>query len=248
MKRLGLGTEQLQDTLETAFEGARVGRLDRDTASGTRVVEVLDQFRAGHLNILVGTQMVTKGHDLPGVTLVGVILADQPLGFPDFRASERCFQLVAQVAGRAGRGETEGRVICQTYQPEHPSVRSAALHDYESFVESEYPAREELGYPPFSRLIAVRVDAGDESVARTTARGLARLAREHEACRDGRVEVLGPAAAPISRLRGRFRFRLLLRGSERQALRSVGRLLAARIHEGVAPARASVDVDPVAML
>ena len=248
LKSLGLGTEQLQTALEEGFPGAKVGRLDRDTASGSRVVEVLDEFRAGRLNILVGTQMVTKGHDLPGVTLVGVILADQPLGFPDFRASERCFQLLAQVAGRAGRGEREGRVICQTYQPEHASIQSAALHDYESFVKAEYPAREELGYPPFSRLIAIRVDAGDEGVARATARGLAQIARDHEACKDGRVEVLGPAAAPIARLRGRYRFRLLLRGADRKALRRVGHCVGTRIQEGVAPARASVDVDPVAML
>jgi len=248
LERLGLGTEQLQDALSRAFPSARVGRLDRDTASGAKADAVLRAFRDRELDILVGTQMVTKGHDLPGVTLVGVILADQPLGFPDFRASERAFQLLAQVAGRAGRGEEVGRVLFQTYQPEHPAVRLAASHDYEGFAKVEYPAREELGYPPFGRLIAVRVDAGDEETARRAAAELGRLARAHPAARDGGVQVLGPAVAPIARLRGRFRFRLLLRGGDRRTLRAVAHQLLRRIEAGLGPARATVDVDPVAML
>ncbi|MFK7985666.1 MAG: primosomal protein N' [Sandaracinaceae bacterium] len=246
---LGLGTEKLEDALSETFSPARVARLDRDTAAGGRAIEsVLDRLRNKEIDILVGTQMVTKGHDLPGVTLVGVVLADQSLSFPDFRASERTFQLLSQVAGRAGRGERPGRVVMQTYQPEHPALIHAQRHDFASFAATELIEREELGYAPFGRLVAVRVDAGDERKAAEVADRLAELARRHPAVRGMRVSVLGPAPAPIARIRGRFRYRLLLRGSERPVLRSVARLLADRIDQGVAPARAHVDIDPVSML
>jgi primosomal protein N' (replication factor Y) len=245
---LGAGTEQLESALTDAFPGARVARLDRDTASGEGVEAVLERLRSRQVDILVGTQMVTKGHDIPGVTLVGVVLADQSLAFPDFRAAERTFQLLAQVSGRAGRGDRPGRVVLQTYQPHHPAVRFAMRHDYLGFCRDEMNARQELGWPPFSRLVAVRVDAGSESRAAATADLLARVARAHPACRDGRVEVLGPAPAPIGRLRGRYRHRLLLKSPDRPLLRAVAATLVEQIDAGVSPARATVDVDPVAML
>jgi primosomal protein N' (replication factor Y) len=245
---LGLGTEQLEDTLREVFAPARVARLDRDIVSGAGIEKVLERLRRREIDILVGTQMVTKGHDMPGVTLVGVVLADQSLAFPDFRASERTFQLLSQVAGRAGRGERPGSVFFQTFQPTHPAIVHAAKHDYERFYRSELEARRELGYVPFSRLVAVRVDAGDDEQARRAAGEFAQIAAEHAAVRDGRVRVLGPAPAPIARIRGRYRHRLLLRGADRKALRAVAATLAARIDEGLAPARASVDIDPVAML
>jgi primosomal protein N' (replication factor Y) len=192
--------------------------------------------------------MVTKGHDLPGVTLVGVVLADQALAFPDFRAAERTFQLLVQVGGRAGRGERAGHVILQTYQPDHPSVHFAKTHDYLGFCRTELEAREELGFPPFGHLVAVRVDAGERAQAERAAEALAAVARELPQVRDGSVTVLGPAPAPIERLRARYRQRFLVKSSERNALRAVAVALAARIDEGVSPARATVDVDPVAML
>jgi primosomal protein N' (replication factor Y) len=246
---LGLGTERLEDTLAEAFAPARVARLDRDTAAGGSAVEsVLDRLRRREIDILVGTQMVTKGHDVPGVTLVGVVLADQSLAFPDFRASERTFQLLSQVAGRAGRGEARGAVVFQTFQPGHPSIVQAQHHDYEAFYRAELEERRMLEYAPFGRLVAVRFDATVEGRAREAADRVAEHLRAHPAMRDRRVALLGPAPAPIARLRGRFRFRLMLRSADRRALRSVARAAADRIDQGLGNARAHVDVDPVAML
>ncbi len=246
---IGTGTEGLEDVLANVFAPAKVARLDRDTAAGGRAVEsVLDRLRRGEIDVLVGTQMVTKGHDIPGVTLVGVILADQSLAFPDFRASERTFQLLSQVAGRAGRGEREGKVVLQTFQPTHPAIACAKHHDYGRFFQAELEARRELEYAPFGRLVAVRVDAGDERRAQEAADRLAERARAHPAARAGVVSILGPAPAPIARLRARFRFRLMLRSPQRRALRAVARALADRIDEGLGSARAHVDVDPVSML
>jgi primosomal protein N' (replication factor Y) len=247
LEPLGLGTEQLEHALIERFPEARVARLDRDTATGKNVEAVLDRLRRREVDVLVGTQMVTKGHDLPGVTLVGVMLADQSLAFPDFRAGERTFQLLAQVAGRAGRGEREGRVIFQTFQPEHPAIVAAARHDYEAFFRAELAERRDLEYPPFGRMIAVRVDAPDEAVAKRVAEELARFAKSHPATARGELKVQGPAPAPIARLRARFRQRFLVRG-ERGPLRQVAARIANAIDEGLGNARASVDVDPVSML
>jgi primosomal protein N' (replication factor Y) len=249
LERVGVGTERIEDAIEQSFPGVRVGRLDRDTAAGRGgVEEVLGKMRARELDVLVGTQMVTKGHDLPGVTLVGVLLADQSLCFPDFRAGERTFQLLAQVAGRAGRAELPGRVLVQTYQPEHYAVACAVRHDYASFYRQEIADRREHGYVPLGRLVAVRADAGDEQVARNVIRELARAAEREPEVASREVQLLGPAPAPIERLRGRHRMRLLLRSRSRASLRKVALAVLARIEEGVAPARAHVDIDPVSML
>lgn len=245
---LGIGTEQLEALVQELFPEARVARLDRDTASGQGVEAVMGKLRRHEIDILVGTQMVTKGHDLPGVTLVGVVLADQSLAFPDFRAAERTFQLLAQVAGRAGRGEREGRVLLQTYQPEHPAVRRARTHDYDGFAEEELLARQELGYPPYAYMAALRVDANRETAAREAAAGLARWIGQHPAMRNGEVSLLGPAPAPIARIRGRYRFRFMLRAPERGPLRAVLDALATRLDDKPGPARVFIDVDPVNML
>ncbi|MGB5682109.1 MAG: primosomal protein N' [Polyangiales bacterium] len=242
---LGVGTEQMQHAVEESFPNARVARLDRDTASGEGVETVLDRLRTGVVDVLVGTQMVTKGHDIAGVTLVGVVLADQSLAFPDVRASERTFQLLAQVAGRAGRAETPGEVILQTFQPEHPAVRLAAQHDYEQFYGEEIMSREEVGYPPFARLVSVRVHSGAEADARNATQHLADTARQHQAVRDGAVQILGPAPAPLARLRGRYHYRLLLKSPDRKLLRNVAALLAARIDQGLPPTHATLDIDPL---
>jgi len=242
---LGVGTEQIQHAVEESFPNARVARLDRDTASGEGVEAVLDRLRTGAVDVLVGTQMVTKGHDIAGVTLVGVVLADQSLAFPDFRASERTFQLLAQVAGRAGRADTPGEVILQTFQPEHPAVRLAAQHDYEQFYSEEIMSREEVGYPPFARLVSVRVHSGAEADARNATQHLADTARHHQAVRDGAVQILGPAPAPLARLRGRYHYRLLLKSPDRKLLRNVAALLAARIDQGLPPTHATLDIDPL---
>jgi primosomal protein N' (replication factor Y) len=238
----GLGTERLEDTLALAFPGARIARLDRDVAGGKSGQRIMERMARGEIDVLVGTQMVTKGHDLPLVTLVGVINADAALSMPDFRASERAFQLMVQVAGRAGRAEHKGRVLVQTYDPDHPAIAFASRHDVDGFLERELADRAEVGYPPFCRAALVRVDAIDEGVA---AHGAWRLA---EAARGPNVVVGGPAPAPIARIRARWRYRVLVRSQDRAALR---RSLASvmKVKEALpSTVRAVIDVDPVQLL
>ncbi len=244
----GLGTEKLEETIAAAVPGARVARLDRDVASGVQVERILGAVRRGEIDILVGTQMVTKGHDLPKVTLVGVINADAALSLPDFRASERGFQLLVQVAGRAGRAERPGRVLVQTRKPEQAAIRFAARHDVEGFLEVELADRKEVGYPPFARLGLVRLDAMDEKEARRAGEHLAAIARATAEVKSQRVEVIGPAPAPLERLRGRFRFRILVRSAERPPLRAVLHRIVVATGDLSTRVRAVVDVDPVAML
>ncbi|MCC6556661.1 MAG: primosomal protein N', partial [Polyangiaceae bacterium] len=246
----GLGTERLEATIAASFPAARVARLDRDVAgaAGQGTEAILKRMRAGEIDILVGTQMVTKGHDLPNVTLVGVVNADAALSLPDFRAGERGFQLLVQVAGRAGRRDRPGRVLIQTRTPEHPAIFFAAKHDVPGFLGRELVDRQEVGYPPFARLALIRVDAADEEVARQATAKLAARARTSPEGLSRRVDVLGPSAAPIARLRGRYRFRVLLRAKDRGPLRAA---LAAVIDEKDGldrRVRIAVDVDPVAML
>jgi len=241
----GLGTEKLEETLAIAFPTARIARLDRDVASGKGIEKVLDRVRAGEVDFLVGTQMVTKGHDLPKVTLVGVINADAALSIPDFRAGERAFQLLVQVAGRAGRGDLPGRVLVQTYDPDHPSIVFAASHDVDGFLERELAGRKELGYPPFSRIALVRVEAVHEADAKASCDKLAGVAR---GLRLLDVEVMGPAPAPLARLRNRFRYRLMLRGTDRKVLRGVLRELERARDTLPRTVRVSFDVDPMQLL
>jgi primosomal protein N' (replication factor Y) len=244
----GLGTEKLEDAIAKAFPNARVGRLDRDVAAGARSEVVLDRMRSGELDILVGTQMVTKGHDLPRVTLVGVLNADAALSLPDFRAAERAFSLLVQVAGRAGRHDLRGRVLIQTRTPEHPAVALAARHDVLGFLDKELAERKEARYPPYFRLVLVRFDAMDLPVAERAATALAARARRTPAGQAGHVEVLGPAPAPLARLRGRYRYRVLLRAEDRGPLRAVLAAIEAEIELLDRRVRAVIDVDPVSML
>jgi len=244
IERRGLGTEKVADAIAERFPGARVQRLDRDVATGAKVEALLARMARREIDVLVGTQMVTKGHDFPGVTLVGVLCADTGLSLPDFRASERTFQLLTQVAGRAGRGDRAGRVLIQTYKPDASAVACAAGHDYLAFYRAELAARGELGYPPHGRLVAVRIDGTDEPQVASTAQRLAQLAGLLG--RDRGIEVLGPTPAPLSRLRGRHRWQIWLRGKDRGALRQVVRGVGSA--EIASNARVSVDVDPVAAL
>ena len=244
----GLGTEKLEQAIAEAFPQARVERLDRDVAPGARSEPILARMRAGEIDILVGTQMVTKGHDLPKVTLVGVVNADAALSMPDFRAAERGFQLLVQVAGRAGRRDRQGRVLVQTRDPEHPALRFAAGHDVVGFLAHEGQDRAEARYPPHCRNALVRVNAVDEERTRQAAAHLAAQARSAAQVRRGLVEVLGPAAAPIARLRGRYRFRVMLRARERPPLRAVLAALAGSLGKLDRRVRAVIDVDPVSML
>jgi primosomal protein N' (replication factor Y) (superfamily II helicase) len=232
--------------LPTRSARARIASLDRDVAGGTKSERIIERMRRGEIDILVGTQMVTKGHDLPNVTVVGVVNADAALSMPDFRAAERGFQLLVQVAGRAGRHERPGRVIIQTRDPEHPAIRFAATHDVAGFLAHELRDREEVGYPPFRRLALIRVDAiGEEDARQTAALFASQALREAE--RSG-VEVLGPAPAPIPRLRNRYRFRVMLRAPSRAALRRVVSALLGLRSEVDRKVRVALDIDPVSML
>lgn len=239
----GAGTERIEAALAETFPSARVARLDRDVAAGAKSEKVLDRMRNREIDVLVGTQMVTKGHDLPDVTLVGVLNADAALAMPDFRAAERAFHLLVQVAGRAGRGDVPGKVLIQTWQPDHPAVALAAKHDIAGFVERELADRRELGYPPYRRIALVRVDAVDEARAREAAHRLAEVARR---AAGPKVEILGPATAPLPRLRNRYRFRFMARCEERALLRPV--LLAVARAPSDRAVRVVIDVDPVNML
>ncbi|HET9954614.1 MAG TPA: primosomal protein N' [Polyangiaceae bacterium] len=239
----GAGTERIEAVLASALPGARVARLDRDVASGEKSAQIMDRMRQGEIDILVGTQMVTKGHDLPNVTLVCVLNADSALSLPDYRASERSFHLFVQVAGRAGRADAKGLVLIQTRNPEHPAIRCALQHDVKSFVAQELALREELEYPPFSRLVLLRVDAIDAARAQQAAIQVAKIARNSA---PPEVRVVGPAPAPIPRLRGRYRFHVLLRAKERGKLQKpLIHVARAELNHAV---RLAIDVDPVNML
>jgi primosomal protein N' (replication factor Y) len=241
--REGVGTERVEAALQQSFPTARIARLDRDVAAGARVEQVLDRMRNGEADVLVGTQMVTKGHDLPRVTLVGVLNADAALSMPDFRAAERTFQLLVQVAGRAGRSEAAGTVIVQTRTPEAHAILYAVRHDVDGFLERELAEREELSYPPYSRLALIKIDAAEDNVAKLEAERLARVARR---CASNAVTILGPAAAPLARLRNRYRYRIMLRSRERHALREPMLAIAReRIDRHV---RVALDMDAVSML
>ncbi len=244
---IGVGTEQVEAAVRELLPAARVARLDRDAVrSADDIAGVLARFANRELDVLVGTQMVTKGHDFPGVTLVGVVLADIALGLPDFRAAERTFQLLTQVAGRAGRGAEAGRVLVQTWNPGSPAIACAVGHDYGRFVEGEMANRRALGWPPFARLLAVRVE-GSEEGAKVCAEALARAARPALSGGHGLV-LLGPAPAALEKLRGRSRWHLLFRASRPEPLRLVHQLLAPLARRPPGGAEVRFDVDPYSML
>ena len=248
---IGSGTERVEQAIEQLLPNARIARMDRDT-TGKRGSheEILRRWEKGEIDILVGTQMITKGHDVSGVTLVGALLADLSLNLPDFRAAERTFQLLSQVAGRAGRGDDPGRVIIQTYAPDHYAIEHLVAHEYRAFFAAESEFRRALDYPPFSRLVNLRLDGPKLPEVEAKAKELAARLRKLQAGNSkfaAQVQVLGPAAAPIEKLRNRYRWQLLLRGKQsstllsfaRQAQELVPRSRAVRLH---------IDVDPNSML
>ena len=240
----GVGTERLEESLGGLFPGARIGRMDRDTTGRKGAhQELVTAMEARQLDLLVGTQMVAKGHDFPGVTLVGVINADTTLNFPDFRSAERTFSLLTQVAGRAGRGERPGRVLIQTYTPEHYALVCATQHDYQAFYEQEIAFRQELGYPPCGYLVNL-VLAGNEPARVQQSATVLAAALEQVACG---VEVLGPAPCPLARLRGKTRLQILLKCSTRPPLRRLLPQIPSLRRQIAAGVTLSVDVDPVDM-
>ncbi|HEY1268742.1 MAG TPA: primosomal protein N' [Candidatus Binatia bacterium] len=248
---VGFGTEQLEHELADLLPSARTARMDRDTTIKRGSQEkLIRQWQRGEIDVLVGTQMITKGHDVSGVTLVGAVLADLSLNLPDFRAAERTFQLLSQVAGRAGRGDEPGRVIVQTYNPEHYALRHVPAHDYPAFFAEELEFRRALNYPPFSRLVHLRLEGAQAPAVEKQAKVLGDWLRgqvRRSGADESEIEVLGPAPAPIMKLRGRFRWQILLKGKKGPALLALAAAAQARVPR-TSRSRLHIDVDPYSML
>jgi len=243
LEQAGFGTERVEAEVKRLCPSARVARLDRDAVRRKGALDsLLTRFRDGEIDVLVGTQMIAKGHDFPRVTLVGVVSADVGLGLADFRASERTFQLLTQVAGRAGRGDRRGEAIVQTLYPDHYSIQLACRQDYPAFYERELQFRKAMRYPPFVSLVNMVVRGRTFSAAMDDASAVVeRLQKEGDAFR-----VLGPAPAPIARLRGEYRAQLLVKGVNRKAMREA--LRAAIAARPDLPRRTMVDIDPLSVL
>ena len=245
---VGEGTEQLEEMLTQLFPALRVARIDRDTTARRRVFEQsLADFSTGMIDTLVGTQMLAKGHDFPNVTLVGVVSVDAGLALPDFRSAERTFQLITQVAGRAGRGDRPGKVLIQTYHPYHYALRHACAQDFEGFYNEEIRYRQNHSYPPFVALATLLVHGPD--LGRVRADSL-ELRKQLDAANDGRkCRILGPAPAPLSRLKGEHRFQLLLKSRSRRSLREVADIALKSVSEkGVNLRNVNLEIDPVSIM
>ena len=253
LKALGLGTEKVEKELLKLFPDAAVDRMDRDTVTRKRAhFEILKKIRDRQTDILIGTQMITKGHDFPHITLIGVVCADLSLNWPDYRAGERTFQLLAQVAGRAGRGDHPGKVIIQTYNPDHYLYKYLLKHDYLGFFAQEIRLRREFKYPPFSRLINVLFQGNREAQVRQVAEEAAERLREELEKGSGRstLEVLGPVPAPIEKIKGKFRYHLLLKGEDTRVVHQAGTYIQQVEKQWVKGKGVQIilDVDPVDML
>lgn len=248
LRRLGIGTQRVEEEVKRYFPAAAVRRMDVDTTrrKGSHR-EIITAMMNREIDILIGTQMVAKGFDFPQVSLVGVVAADTVLNLPDFRAYERGFQLLVQVAGRAGRKTVPGEVIIQTYQPDSYAIKYACNHDYLSFYHQEIESRRVVGYPPFSNLVRIVISSLDQIQALKTAAEIGQLARELlSSAQDSSTRVLGPGPCPLARLRDRYRFQLLLRGSKLDLLTSTGRyIIEKRKSKNV---RIDIDVNPLSMM
>ena len=245
---VGEGTENIADQLEKKFPAMRIARVDRDTmAHKGEIEDVLLKFAAGGLDMLVGTQMIAKGHDFPNVTLVGVISVDIGLGLPDLRSAERTFQLITQVAGRAGRGSRPGKVLIQTYYPEHYALRHAREQDYDGFYAEEIKFRQRLGYPPFFVLASILIKHRDHAYASKMANILRRSLDAANTARNARI--LGPAPASLSRLKNEFRIQIILKGVSRRSLReTLDIAIADAESHGCDLRTVNVEIDPVNLM
>jgi len=253
IKHFGVGTQRVESAVQDLLPSARLLRWDRDTTREKGSHEaLLARFTRHEADVLIGTQMIAKGLDLPLVTLVGVISADTALNLPDFRAAERTFQLLAQVAGRAGRGIRGGQVIVQTYTPEHYAIQAAAEHDYAAFYTQERAFRHQLGYPPFGRLARLVYKHGDPARCRRAAHELATELHQHiDRLHLDRVSLIGPAACFLSRLRGRWRWQIILRADAlaRATGQSIGEQQLHTLLQQIAlPPGWRLDIDPLDML
>jgi primosomal protein N' (replication factor Y) len=246
---LGAGSQQGEERLSEIFPGARIGRMDRDTVRGRGDLErLLARLHSGEINLLVGTQMIAKGHDIHSVTLVGVVGCDHALSMPDFRAAERVFQLMTQVSGRAGRGDLRGRVVVQTYYPDHYAILAATAHDYTAFAERELKYRRWMHYPPFGALANVLVQSEKMEEAAGWAALLGKsLVQEQE--RGASVRLLGPCTAPIARIKNVYRFHMILKSNSRKALNEALRGMLKRADEaGIRRGNLIVDVDALRLM
>ncbi|MCE5265660.1 MAG: primosomal protein N', partial [Deltaproteobacteria bacterium] len=244
LRSQGAGTERIEEEAGVLFPAARIVRMDSDsTARKGETGKILGRLERGEIDILIGTQMITKGHDFPDITLVGVLAADASLNLPDFRASERTFQIITQVSGRGGRGDQAGRVVVQTFNPGTSAIRHAREHDYEGFYAEELPLRRELGYPPFSRLIGLHFSSLKKAEGKKAVAELGRKAREWaKTVAGGKADVIGPAESPLARLRGRYRWQMLLRGAQSGPLHLLAERLLEEKGHGL---EIQADVDPV---
>ena len=215
IRYLGGGTERVEREVRERFPSLRVGRLDRDVVERKGAAErVVDAFTDRRLDVLVGTSLVTKGLDIPSVTLVGIVSADVALNLPDERAAERTYQLLAQAVGRAGRGEQPGTAIIQTYQPEHPAIVAVAEGRADAFYDAELDLRRRFGSPPFGRLVKLTVALPDRGDAEEAGKGLATKLRERAVATGARIDVAGPAPAFVAKRGDRWRFNVVLRGDD----------------------------------
>jgi len=239
----GVGTQKLEKEIEKYFPQARIQRMDSDTTSqkGTqeKILHALEQRK---IDILIGTQMITKGHDFPFITLVGVISADTSMNMPDFRAAEKTFQLITQVAGRGGRGDSPGKVIIQTFNPQHYALQHAQNHDYKSFYEEEVDFRKALRYPPFGRIINLRLSSIKKDILVEEAQRLGKLAKKLSARHGNTTEIIGPAESPLAKIRGRFRYQMLIKGTDINKLHQIAREIIDRNNNH--QIKIVVDVDP----
>jgi primosomal protein N' (replication factor Y) len=239
----GAGTQKLEAEIKKLFPESHVARMDSDTTKTRGSQEkILQKLGQRDIDILVGTQMITKGHDFPFITLVGVISADTSLNMPDFCAGERTFQQLTQVAGRGGRGSTPGRVIIQTFNPQHYALKHVRNHDYKYFYAEEIEFRKEFKYPPFGRLINLRLSATKKEILCDQAQQMGKMAKRLSAQSGNDVEIIGPAESPVAKIKGRYRWQMLLKSGNAKALHRIAREL---VHAaGKSTVKITVDVDP----
>jgi len=244
---VGEGTERIEADLCEIFPSAKIGRIDRDTMRHVRDFErVLGDFRCGNLDILVGTQMIAKGHDFPRVTLVGVLAADAALSMPDFRAAERTFQLLTQVAGRSGRGDRPGEVIIQSFFPDHYTFQLACAQRFEDFYARESRYRKAMFYPPFTALAGILIGDRDKEKAAETAREVAEYLNSQ---RNDSLRILGPAPAPLERVKSVHRYQLLIKAASRPPLHRLLESLRMQLDVmKIGATKVLIDIDPVSLL
>ena len=249
LETMGLGTEQVEKSLKSIFPKARISRMDRGVIKGKKDLEkILDQINQRQVDIVIGTQMVTKGHDFPGIALVGILLADASLNLPDFRANERTFQIITQVAGRAGRAEVPGEVYIQTIHPEHPVLLSASRYQQDEFYRTELAARKVFQFPPFHRAVMLRFQHSQPAKVESFAYQVVRILQKESEKNFPHCQILGPAEAPISKLKKMYRWQCLIKSDSVKELQTLLKLLFDWEKQQKSPVQMAADVDPVNLL